>query len=239
MKIDSDIVLFSTPPLLHQLYRSGHVFIDGTFKFCRTFYLQIYSLHVWENGIYLPCAFLLLLDKRQSTYERVLTVLHSECFEQQTAFKPEYIHLDLEVGMMNAFKTSFPSSTIKPCQYRIAQTRYRFINQVLLSLVYKSGVRGDHTAKWLKTCFVLTALDPDNFENAFHFTLIAEVPEIQSGDRFDQFLVCLHNNYRWKTSKFTPSLWASQDTHLRRNNAYEACHSRFAKSFKSPHTNVF
>ncbi|KAK3776160.1 hypothetical protein RRG08_016300 [Elysia crispata] len=95
----------------------------------------------------------LLPDKRQSTYEKMLNILHSECFEQQTTFKPEHIHFDLEVGMMNAFKISCPSSTIKSCQFHVAQ--------------------------------------------------------------------------------------ACQNTHLRTNNAFEAFHSHFAKSFKSPHPNVF
>ena len=80
----------------------------------------------------------LLPDKRQSTYEKILNILHSECFEQQTTFKPEHIHFDLKVGMMNAFTISWPSSTIKSCQFHVAQAWYRFINQVGLSSVYKS-----------------------------------------------------------------------------------------------------
>lgn len=38
------------------------------FKYCTKFFLQFFTIHVIENGLYIPVIFCILPDKRQNTY---------------------------------------------------------------------------------------------------------------------------------------------------------------------------
>lgn len=233
---ESGIVLFCTPQLLQHLCKADHVFADGTFKICPKFFLQVYSFHVWSNGQYCACSFFLLPDKKQSTYTKMLNILLEECSKVGATFNPSYLHLDLEQSMMNVCKSLCPTVTIKACQFHVAQAWYRCISKGGLSTVYKES---SDVSKWLKAFFGLPALHSEEVEDAFHFTLMAEAPEIADGDPLDKFLTYLLKEYIQPTSSFPPSIWASQETTLRTNNACESFHRHFSSNFTSPHPNIF
>ncbi|KAL8584038.1 hypothetical protein ACOMHN_022378 [Nucella lapillus] len=58
------IILFTTLKNLQFLCQDDvEVFGDGTFEFCPKFFYQLYTIHGYKNGHYLPCAFFLLQSK--------------------------------------------------------------------------------------------------------------------------------------------------------------------------------
>jgi len=63
------LVIFSSKKNLECLCSATDIFIDGTFKCCAKFFLQLYSIHGLLNGHYVPLVFTLLCDKSQTTYK--------------------------------------------------------------------------------------------------------------------------------------------------------------------------
>jgi hypothetical protein len=65
--IESNIIIFSCDVNLKHLCRCTRIFLDGTFKYCPKYFLQLFTLHGYYNGHYIPLAFCLLKDKLTET----------------------------------------------------------------------------------------------------------------------------------------------------------------------------
>jgi hypothetical protein len=48
------------------------MFIEGTFKCCPKFFEQLYTIHGYSNGHYIPLVFALLVSKSEDTYHKFL-----------------------------------------------------------------------------------------------------------------------------------------------------------------------
>jgi hypothetical protein len=72
--IESNIIIFSCDVNLKHLCRCTRIFMDGTFKYCPKYFLQLFTLHGYYNGHYIPLAFCLLKDKLTETYAKCLTI---------------------------------------------------------------------------------------------------------------------------------------------------------------------
>ena len=68
------LVITSEDNLLH-LSACENILGDGTFKSCPIFFEQLYTLHGYKDGIYIPSVFALLPDKKKPTYIRMLQFL--------------------------------------------------------------------------------------------------------------------------------------------------------------------
>ena len=51
--------------------------VDGSFKICPSPFYQLYTVHIQIGGLYPPCSYALLSNKRLSTYNKFLTALKS------------------------------------------------------------------------------------------------------------------------------------------------------------------
>ena len=45
---------------------------DGTFTFCPRHFYQLYTFHGIKNGLFVPCTFALLPDKKEKAYIKLL-----------------------------------------------------------------------------------------------------------------------------------------------------------------------
>ena len=52
------------------------ILIDGTIKYCPTFFMQLYTIHGTVNGQYMPLVHCLSPNETQDTYRKMLTVLY-------------------------------------------------------------------------------------------------------------------------------------------------------------------
>jgi hypothetical protein len=59
------------------------IFIDGTFKCCPKFFLQLYTIHGCENGNYVPLVFVLLPSKTEICYDQMWYMFHYMCRERE------------------------------------------------------------------------------------------------------------------------------------------------------------
>ena len=98
----------------------------------------MYSFFVLKNGQYIPVVHILLQDKKQKTYKKVLLVLKSVCYNydinlQNTLSKPS-IMLDFEIAMLKAVKCVFKHVTIKGCKFHLGQSWWRKVKDLGLSI---------------------------------------------------------------------------------------------------------
>ena len=52
---------------------------DGTFKYCPTFFMQLYTIHGTVIGHYMPLVYCLLPNKTQDTFQKMWTVITDAC----------------------------------------------------------------------------------------------------------------------------------------------------------------
>jgi hypothetical protein len=134
--------------------------MDGTFKYCPKYFLQLFTLHGYYNGHYIPLAFCLLKDKLTETYAKCLTILLNKCKEINLKFQPEEIVIDFEKSIHNAVKSVWNEVKIIGCRFHISQAWWRKVQELGLSKDYKERTE---VGKWIGYCFGLLFLGKKNY----------------------------------------------------------------------------
>ena len=105
---DDRIILFSTERNLNLLKNSEHWFSDGTFSSCPNIFYQFYTIHsVFQSDI-IPLVYVLLPDKKEITYIKLLQALKS----LKPGLCPKSFTVDFEKASIYAIKTEFPNTKI-------------------------------------------------------------------------------------------------------------------------------
>ena len=102
----SRMIIFATDEDLEMLSSSDHLFGDGTFEVSPFIFFQLYTIYAIHNGGLIPCAFALLPNKRQVTYDR----LFGEIMQHMQG----HIPMDFQ---MNSDAIAFIGVIIKGCFY--------------------------------------------------------------------------------------------------------------------------
>ena len=100
--------MFATPKMLSILTSSQSWYADGTFKVAPQQFYQLYTIHAEKDGYIFPCVYILLTEKTELTYKRMLRKL----LEIQPALNPSYLMLDFERAAINAFEEEIPGGFI-------------------------------------------------------------------------------------------------------------------------------
>ena len=212
------------------------ILVDGTFKYCPTFFLQLYTIHGTENGHYMPLVYCLLPNKAQNTYMKMLSIIKDCCTERDLQIKCRTFHADFEKAVHNSIKEHFPGSSVKGCIFHLGQAMWRKIQELGLSKTYVE--RTSDTSKWLSHTFGLAYLNPEEVEDSFVFDLMPGAPDEDSAcDKYADYLL---STYIASDSIFPPDLWASSPENSRRtNNAAEAFQSHYNAQFYAAHPNIY
>ena len=231
--LDSGIVIFSCDANLKCLCDVTDLFVDGTFKCSPKHFVQMYSIHGYKNGHYVPLVFCLLPNKTSLTYSSMWTLIKNLCADRQLQLLPTNIHVDFEVTMHSAIENLFPTTTIKCCRFHLGQSWWRKIQSLGLSTEYKD--RANVEGKWLKRCFGLHFLNPEDVEDAFIEDVMPDCPE-----KCVPFADYLVESYIDSSAKFPPRMWAGAPSDERRtNNGTESFHAHFNAQFYSAHPTIF
>jgi hypothetical protein len=73
------IIIFSCFTNLHFLCQVDNIYVDGTFQYCSNFFFQMFTLHGFKNGHYVPLIFCLLPNKTAEIYIKVLQLIIEKC----------------------------------------------------------------------------------------------------------------------------------------------------------------
>ncbi|KAF0771317.1 MULE domain-containing protein [Aphis craccivora] len=76
MEINSSPVMFTFATNLEILSRSSHIFADGTFSHSPKDYEQLYTIHILQNGFYIPIVYCFFtLNSTQTYIDMWLTIV--------------------------------------------------------------------------------------------------------------------------------------------------------------------
>ncbi|KAF0740339.1 MULE domain-containing protein, partial [Aphis craccivora] len=92
--------------------------MDGTFKSCMKYFLQLFTIHGFRNGLYVPLVFLVPPKKTLETYTKAFQYILA-------------IHTSVKCVWLNAI--------IRDCRFNLTQSWWRTIQQLGLTKAYKSS----------------------------------------------------------------------------------------------------
>jgi hypothetical protein len=127
--------------LIDGLRRSKVWLADGTFKKCPTLFFQIYAIHYeFANGINPVGLICLLPNKTCDTYRRLLDAVKDLLPDAE----PDFILTDFEIAAMDAFRVTYPNSTVTGCYFHLCQSVLRKTQELGLRPLYDTDdeVRG-------------------------------------------------------------------------------------------------
>jgi hypothetical protein len=125
---ESSIPIFTNTTNMSLLNSSKHVFTDGTFSYILKYFLQMYSIHVYLNGFYVPIIFIFMNSKTQKSYTDVklkIKELYFKFHGQRLQLK--IIHLDFEKTVHNAVLVVFENCQVVSYCFHLSQAWFRRI----------------------------------------------------------------------------------------------------------------
>ena len=134
------------------------ILIEETFKYCPTFFMQLYTIHGTVNGHYMPLMYCLLPNKTHDTYHKLWTVITDARSKIDLDIQCRIFHVDYEKAVHNVVREHFPGASVKGCQFHLGQAMWRKIQVLGLSKIYSE--RDSDMSKWLSHRFGLAYLDP-------------------------------------------------------------------------------
>ena len=111
------IMIFASPQDIHLLESSSHWFADGTFKVCPQLFFQLYIVHAHDNGRIFLCAFALLPNKTQATYNSFFTELYRMIQNHGNGSRD--VLIDFERSAINALLNQNRNLEVKGCFFHL------------------------------------------------------------------------------------------------------------------------
>jgi hypothetical protein len=132
--VPSGLIIFSCSSNLEFLTNSAEeIFVDGTFRFCPKFVYQLYTIHGFRNGHFVPLVFALLSGKSDTVYRNMWNSLKAACTERNFNLQPKLIHVDFELTIHTVLNEVFPVANLKCCRFHLGQAWYRKMQNLGLS----------------------------------------------------------------------------------------------------------
>ena len=119
---DKRELIFATEKQLMMLFESQHIFIDGTFSVCPSFFRQVLTIHGvhHEHGEFIlglllyefknfllqvvPCVIALLSSGSSIFYNHLFQLLDQHTANLRITFEPDVVTTDFENGLIKSIK---------------------------------------------------------------------------------------------------------------------------------------
>lgn len=210
------------------------ILADGTFRYCPRYFYQLYTIHIYKNGLYLPLAYYFLTGKTTNDYIEMWQSLINLCNSNNLVFEPKSIRVDFEKSAHLAIQHCFPLCDIYGCRFHLGQAWYRKLNQDFPALrnEYKANTE---VGKWIKYFFGLSFISPEEVSDQF-----CELIEIAPNSDVLHFSDYIYDNYIQENCLFPPEMWAEiPSTFPKTTNGPEAFHSHYNAQFYSTHPSIW
>jgi hypothetical protein len=226
-------IIFTCVSNLRFLCSVSHVFVDGTFKSAPKLFYQLFTIHAYKNGVYVPTVYMLLGGKKADEYKNAFKDVVQLCTENALTFNPTTLFADFEQAIHDGARSTWPTINVRGCRFHFAQSLWRKIQNLGLSTNYRDS--DDASGKYLKTFFGLPFLSPADVLPFFTEYLLPSAPQNEKIDAWHEYLL---RTYLQDDSLFPPDMWASFSSSLTRTtNACESMHAHLNSSFYTPHPN--
>ena len=208
------------------------IFMDGTFNTVPKIYTQLYTLHGFFKDQMIPFIYILLPDKKLTTYLRIFRLLQDKALELGLVFAPKTFQIDFETAVIRAINTIYPSSNIKGCLFHFSQAILRNISIKGLT-EYRNN---DNLHKLVRRTSALPFLPIEKIWYVWD-----EIMELS--DRTDEkvvkFLDYVTDTWIYQPL-FEPTIWNHYRNYsTRTNNHLEGWHNSLNKKAGGSHKNFF
>lgn len=120
------LVFQQHPTYLFVLCDSSTIYVDGTFKSCPKYFLQIFTIYAVVNELYVPLVFFFLLPyKETKSYFHSFKYTMDQCVILGLTFLPTNIFIDFEKAIHNAAQKVWPTINIKGCRFHLKQSWWK------------------------------------------------------------------------------------------------------------------
>jgi hypothetical protein len=134
---ENRILVFASREQLRQLAYAERWFMDGNFAMAPTIFEQLYIIRVPLSLSCVTCAYALLPNKAQATYEEMLTAIANKCDELGHTIDPTIVITDFEKASMQATKNVIGQQVkTQGCFYHLTQSTWRKIQELGLVTLY-------------------------------------------------------------------------------------------------------
>ena len=216
---------------------SWQVFGDGTFTYCSAYFCQMYTLHLYIHGYYIPVVHFLLPDKFGDTYIRMFRMLKHACAKRGFHFDVEYFSVDLEPGTEKAIKSEFPNAKIRYCSFHVGQAwkNQMFGKKFQLKTLYNNTKSS--AGLLLRKIHGLKSLDEDQVSPCFYEVFLNK----NTPKRLVPFFKYIEKYYIAPGCKYPITRWANLTSMRIENstNGTESFHAMFAERFHKSHPNIY
>lgn len=211
---ESEIVILGSESNLKFLCEEAEgIFADDSFKCYPSFYEQMYTIHGFKNGQYVPLLFCLLPLKSKDCY-RILSYLLDRCCQSfNLSLNFNIIHLDFDIRIHTAMKEHFPFIVIKSTRFHLGQAWWQKLQDLGLAKKYRN--KKTEKSKWLHDFFGLAFLDSDEVEDCFTEDLVPEMPKDEDVEKFADYIL---STFITRNALFPPYMWAKTPPYSRRTD---------------------
>ena len=137
---------------------------DGIFKTSAKFFYQLYIIHSWYKQHMFPSAYILMTNKTEKSYKRVLHELKTSALLIGFDLHPPIILTDFELAAINAYKFHFPRAEILGCFFHFGQCLYKKLVELGLKVQYSQDA---NLRKWVKMVISLALVPPEKVSDGF------------------------------------------------------------------------
>jgi len=104
-------------------------FADGTFNYAPKYFEQLYTIHGYKNGYYLPLVYFFLFKKSKDTYKKMWIFLQNLCVEYTgSQFILKKLHVDFEKAAHQAAYEVFENVQLIACRFHLGQSWWRKVS---------------------------------------------------------------------------------------------------------------
>ncbi len=224
---DVESVIFSSQKLLTALQESQKFEFDGTFYVCPAIFAQIFTLFAEKEGHSFPCLVVLMTNRRQEAYTRLLDKLT----EMIPDFQPTEAMADFETASRNAVLAKWPAVVLRGCFFHFSQAVMRQLKKIGLTKMYKQNV---NFRRWAKSIMCLPLLPADKIQEAF--VSLESVIFADEVEKVNAFKAYVRRQWVDGTPAQQISVFGAKTT---TNNAAESWHSWIKKSIMSHRPNIW
>lgn len=127
--MNKSFICITTEDNLNFMSSCTEYFSDGTFQFAPNFFMQMYTVHCFKNGFYLPVIFIFLKDKFKQTYIEMWKFI-KELYLQHTSQTLNLckLHIEFEIGAHEAVREVFPNVQLIGCRFHLSQSWWRYVS---------------------------------------------------------------------------------------------------------------
>jgi len=200
-------------------------------------FTQVFTVHALIDNSAFPLIYVLLPDKTEYGYERVMRKI----LELHPSLNPATIMADFEKASLNACATVFPGARLVGCFFHLGQCLWRKVQDCHLAEAYRDD---ENIRVYVKMILVLSFVPVLDVAAAFDELVDSSPPELAPlHDYWEDNYVGRQRRNRRGTPRFPISLWNMRDRVSdnlpRTNNSVEAWHRSFQQTADCQHPSVY